>query len=134
MRDFNLHFQHKDSGRGIETIIYAHTGAAGQTTLGLHEHSRCKNKKQTGGPTANMIVYRLRKGFFSSVHSRKIQGVDRAAVWNHRNDGPTPVFSCRQVEAAVGGKGNSFTEIKVGLTYFKNKEDRVQLLPLRFIP
>lgn len=93
-----------------------------------------QKKKQTGGPTANMIGYRLRKGFFPSVHSRKIQEVDRAAVWNHRNDGSTPEFSCKQVEAAVGGKGESFTEIKAGSTYFKNKEDRVQLLPLRFIP
>lgn len=75
----------------------------------------------TGGPAANMIVYRLREGFFF-------------AVWHHRNDDSTPEFSCKQVEAAVGGKGDSFTEIKVGLTYFKNKEDRVQLLPLRFIP
>lgn len=81
-----------------------------------------------------MIVYRLRKGFFPSVHSRKIREVERAAVWHHRNNGPTPEFSSKQVEAAVSGKGDSFTEIKVGLTYFKNKEDRVQLLPLRFIP
>lgn len=106
--DFNPHVQHKDSRRGTETIIYAHTGVAGQTTLDLHERSRCKNEKQTGGPTANMIVYRLRKGFFPSVHSRKIQQVDRAAVWHHRNNGPTPEFSSKQVEAAVTGKRGQF--------------------------